>query len=120
MARQSQFYKGQFFGLPTKVLHIPFANESRCKEATGLSPAALKVVVAVIAAEYVQLGPVTHRQINEVVDCHAGACLRGLVATGWLEEAGKVKGRVAKLYAPTERAWRELGLSGWSLLKEVA
>ncbi len=120
MARQNQYYKGQFFGLPAKVPHVPFANESRTREALGLTDAQLQIVVAVVAAEYVQLGPVTRRQLSDVIDCHACSLLHGLVHAGWLEVVGKVKGRTSKVYAPTAKSWRELGLQGWSLLKEVA
>jgi hypothetical protein len=117
---RERLFTGIHPGLPPKVTRVPFGLESRSREATGLTEAELQVVVAVVAASYVQLGPVTHRQINDVVDCHAGAHLYSLVQSGWLEEVGKIKGCTAKMYAPTARAWRELGLSGWSLLKEVA
>lgn len=120
MARQNGFYKGQFYGLPSKLKHVPFSSESRTKEVTGLTDSQLQVVVAVVAAEFVQLGPVSLRQINTVVSCEAGSRLHGLVVGGWLEVAAKAKGTTGKLYVPTSKAWRELGLNGWSLLKEVA
>lgn len=109
MNAKDHFFTGFSPGLPAPVRHVPFAKEGQ-----------LQVVVAVIAAEYVQIGPVSHRQINEIVDCHAGAQLHGLVLSGWLEEVGRVQGRTSKLYGSTARASRELGLQGWSLLKEVA
>ena len=120
MSRQDHFYHGEFFGLPAKVKHVPFAKESPCKDATGLTAAELAVVVAVIAAEFCQIGPVSLKEIDTIVECSAHSKLRGLVAMGWLEKAGQVKGRTSKLYAPTTKAKRELGLQGWSLLKEVA
>lgn len=116
----SRLFAGCHPGLPPKVTRMPFGLESRTKELLGLTASQLQVVVAVIAAAFVQLGPVTQQQLNAVVDCHAGAHLYGLVLAGWLDEGEKVKGSRAKQYVPTAKAWRELGLQGWSLLKEVA
>jgi len=121
MARQNGFYTGQFYGLPTKVKRVPFdKDESPCKERTGLTEGELQVVVAVVAAAFCQMGPVSLKEIDAIVDCSAHCKLRGLVANGWLETVGYIKGGTSKMYAPTAKAWRELGLTGWSLLKEVA
>lgn len=120
MRPSDSFYHGQFYGLPTKMKRVPFAHESVCRERIGLTVGELHVVVAVVAAAYCQLGPVSLKEIDSIIDCDAHSKLRGLVATGWLEKAGQVKGRTSKLYVPTAKAWRELGLLGWSLLKEVA
>jgi chromosome segregation and condensation protein ScpB len=85
-----------------------------------LTDAQLQVVVAVVAAEFSQMTPVTLREIEARVSCCPKAMMHALTKAGWVAEVGQVKGRTAKLYGPTARAWRDLGLLGWSLLKEVA
>jgi hypothetical protein len=120
MARQNQFYKGQFFGLPTKSLHIPFGRDSACKDATGLTASQLSVMVALIAAEFTQVTPVSAAEVAELVEYAAPPALLNLVRMGFAEVVGKEAKSVAKLYRPTAKAWRELGFLGWSLLKEVA
>lgn len=116
----SKLFAGVHPGLPNKVQRVPFGLESRSREAVGLTESQLQVVVAVLAADYAQVTPVTRREIDKVVECSANASLNKLVQRGWLVEAPPMKGTQRKAYSPSAKAWRELLPDGWSLLKEVA
>lgn len=106
------------FAAVRKATRIPFGQEARSKEELGLLPAQLRVVVALIAAEYAQVAPVSIADITPVLKVVPHGMNR-LERAGWVEAVGRTSS-TAKLYRPTAKAWRELGLEGWSLLKEVA
>jgi hypothetical protein len=118
MPRVDSFYSGQVFGLPAKVRSVPFGQESKCSAELGLTEAELECAVALIAAEFVQMGPVTARQVGELVSYKPQHPLYSLAKKGF---AVAVARNVRELlYVPTPKAWRELGFNGWSLLKETA
>jgi len=120
MARQDSFFYGEAFGLPAKVHRVPFGQESRSKELIGLTEGQLQLVMALVAAEFTQMGPVTADEIDGIVETCPQSHMRAIVKAGWAEEVGFVKRSTEKLYVPTRKAWRELLPEGWSLLKEVA
>lgn len=119
MARQDAFFKGEFFGLPTKVLHTPFGRDSKCKDETGLTESQLAVLVALVAAEFAQVTPVTASEVEALVPHQPRPRLLELTKLGFIEVVGKAPKRTTRLYKPTAKAWREFGFIGWSL-KEVA
>lgn len=118
MSRQDQFFSGVAFGLPTACQRVPFGQESKSRDELGLRPSALKLVVAVVAAEFTQMGGVTAGEIGTIIGSKAHNLSR-LERAGWVA-VKVVPGTTIKLYAPTTKAWKALGLDGWSLLKEVA
>jgi chromosome segregation and condensation protein ScpB len=99
---------------------VPFGQESRAEVELGLKPAPLAVVVAVVAADFCQVGPVSAADLEQVVDCSVTSYMARLERAGWVEVAGRLPRSTTKLYRSTARARRLLGLEGWSLLKEVA
>lgn len=118
--RNDQFFKGEMFGLPNPVRSNLFGRESASLELVGLTERELECVVAVLAADFTQLGPVCASDLDDIVGCDPRTYLYVLARKGWLAVAGKVERSNAKLYAPTARAWRALFPGGWSLLREVA
>lgn len=121
MGRQDAFFHGEWFGkLPAKPLHVPFGGDSRAMDEWGISDGAVEVVVAILAAEFTQVGPVTATELDLVMSRDPRPHLIRLERLGWIEVVGKVKNRTSKIYKPTAKAWRELLPDGWSLLREVA
>ena len=118
-SRQDSFFKGEWFGLPAPARYMPFGKESRCRDEFGLTETQLSVLVAIVAAEFVGVAPVSARDIAGVIGSQPNSHLWTLEKLGWVE-VEKKPGTSGKLYKPTAKAWRELGLQGWSLLKEVA
>lgn len=102
------------------LTRIPFGKDSSSREQLGLAPRQLELVVAVAAADFTGVGPVSVRDLNDLLGTRGHQYMLALVRAGWLEPAGTVKGTAGKLYTSTKRARVELGLAGWSLLKEVA
>ena len=117
--RQDHFFKGEFYGLPAPVKSTPFGHETRCRDEFGITEVQLAVVVAVIAAEFVGMPPVSARDISGVVGSHASSHMWTLEKLGWAE-AQKKPGTSGKLYRATIKAKRMLGLEDWSLLRESA
>jgi chromosome segregation and condensation protein ScpB len=107
-------------GLPNPVTRVPFGQESRSKEEVGLLEAELQVVVAVVAADFTQVGPVSREDIDRIVACEATNYMARLERSGWVEVVGVLPRSTSKLYRATSKARRVLGLEGWSLLREVA
>jgi chromosome segregation and condensation protein ScpB len=118
-ALSGRLYHGVHPGLPEPMTRVPFGRTSASRDEFRLLPAQLKVVTAIVAAEFVGLTPVSLSDIEQVVDCSARTMMAALERAGWVEVAGHLPRRTSKLYKPTAKAWRELGLVGWSLLKEV-
>lgn len=117
---RDRLFSGMHPGLPPPVKNVPFGQHSRSKEIVGIIESELQMVVALVAAEFTQMGPVTARELARIIEAQPQSHLHKLVRAGWVAEAGVVAGSVEKLYGSTAKAWRELGLQGWSLLKEVA
>lgn len=107
-------------GLPNPVQRVPFGQESRSREAVGLTESHLQVVVAIVAADFTQVGPVCADEIDRVIDATPHGVLAELEQSGWIQTVGHLPKKTTKVYAATAKAWRELGLVGWSLLKETA
>jgi hypothetical protein len=121
MGRQDRFFNGEWFArLPAKCVNVPFGGDSRMMDEWGITDAAFEVVVAILAAEFTQMGPVSAPDLDEVIDRDPRPHLYRLERLGWIESVGKVPRRTSKLYKPTAKAWRELLPDGWSLLREVA
>lgn len=99
-------------GLPPKVKCVPFGQESQWRSEFGLLEAQAHVVVCILAAEAVGLGPVTKQQVDKVCEYTVHELL-ALERQGWLECVGKVPGMNTKLWRGTKKAWRVLGLTGW-------
>jgi hypothetical protein len=112
--------RGVHPGLPNPVTRVPFGQDSRSKEEFGLLPGQLQVVVAIVAADFTQVGPVSVDEVDRVVDCDPWSHMAVLERGGWVEVAGTLPRSTSKLYRSTARARRLLCLEGWSLLKEVA
>jgi chromosome segregation and condensation protein ScpB len=119
-ARGQALYSGIHTGLPAPMTRVPFGQHSASREELGLPPAALKVIVAVVAADFTQVGPVSANELRDITDVAPHCHLARLERAGWVEVVGYVPRKTAKLYHATPKAWKELGLVGWSLLKEVA
>lgn len=109
---RERLFTGMSPGLPPKPKYVPFGQDCPYRSEFGLVESLVHAVVAVLAAEAVGLGPVTLQQINEVCDFAAHGVYQ-LERQGWLECAGKVAGRNAKLWRGTRKARRALGLAGW-------
>lgn len=107
-------------GLPNPVVRVPFGLESASKAELDLLPAQLQVVVALVAADFTQVGPVSVEELDRVVECSPWSLMAKLERAGWVEVAGHLPRSTSKLYRSTPKAWKVLGLEGWSLLKEVA
>ena len=118
-ALAQRLYSGVHPGLPAPMQRVPFGHQCPWREALGLTRAEAHMVCALVAAEFVGLGPVSVRQLVDACG-YRGHNLAGLERAGWIEVAGFIPKRSGKLWKATEKAWRELGLQGWSLLKEVA
>lgn len=112
-------FVGLHAGLPSPMVRVPFGQETRTRDEFGLKLAQLHVVVALVAAEFAQVTPVTIAELAPVLKVVPHG-MSSLERAGWVETVGRVAGTSTKLYRPTARAWRELGFDGWSLLKEVA
>ena len=119
-ARGDALYSGIHTGLPMPMTRVPFGQVSASREELGLAPAALKVIVAIVAADFTQVGPVNANELRELIDAAPHCHLARLERAGWVEVVAYVPRKTSKLYRATDKARRELGLEGWSLLKEVA
>jgi hypothetical protein len=106
--------------LPDPVTRVPFGQESRSKEEFGLLPGQLEVVVALVAADFTQVGPTSVQEFDRLVDCDPHSYMAALERGGWVEVAGTLPRTTSKLYRSTARARRLLCLESWSLLKEIA
>ncbi len=111
---------GMHQGLPTPVYRTPFGNENRIRDELGIAPGALSVLVALLAAEFVQIGPVSGDDLDDIVEGQPRAHFVALEKGGWIEAVGHLPKKTTKIYRPTAKAWRELLPDGWSLLREVA
>lgn len=107
-------------GLPSPLTAVPFGHENRVRDEFGFAPGALPVLVAILAAEYVQLGPVSSHDLDQIVEGQPRPHLLALEKAGWIAVVGHLPRRTTKLYSPTAKAWKELLPDGWSLLREVA
>lgn len=114
MARQDPFYKGQFFGLPTKSKNVPFGNDSAFKDAFGITETQTKVLVALIAAEAAGMLGATASQVDELVGNSAPTNMPYLERNGWAVAFARTETR-EKVWKATARAKRELGLTNWSV-----
>lgn len=74
----------------------------------GLNPSELRIVLAAMACERAEFGFPSGDALASVADV-SKRNIANLVATRWLEKAGK-EGRVF-FYRAGARAWRELGFS---------
>lgn len=108
-------YSGIHPGLPNPVQRTPFGNESPYQEAFGLSRGAVHMLVALLAAEAVGMGPVSRRQLNEVAEYSASQSMAELERMGWVVVAGQTPRSTEKLWAPTARAWRTFFPQGWRI-----
>ncbi len=99
-------------GLPPKVQRVPFGGPSGYKDEFDLLESQVHMVVTVLAAEAIGLGPVTEQQMAEVCDYTVHG-LYGLEKLGWVECVGRVPRSSSKLWIGTKKAWRVLGLAGW-------
>lgn len=90
-------------------------NISRCREALDLTEAELEVVVTLVSAAVVGLGPLTVKAIREKVTRQAPRGFASLVRRMWIESAGLVPRTREQLWRPTVRAFRRLGLQGWEV-----
>jgi hypothetical protein len=115
-----RFRSGVHPGLPAPKRKVPFGQVSTSQEELGLMPTELKLVVALVAAEFTQMGPVSGAELGSITGVSSLTHLSRLEKAGWIRDVGRIPRTTGKLYAPTARAWRELGFVGWSLLKEVA
>jgi chromosome segregation and condensation protein ScpB len=100
--------------------HLPLAAKQLVREMTGLTPAQLEVAVAVVAADFTQVGPISCDDMERILSAAPRSVVAVLERTGWIEVAGYIGTTTSKLYRATPKAWKSLGLEGWSLLKEVA
>lgn len=112
-----RLFSGVHPGLPNPIQpgRTPFGQECRWKECFGISRQMCDVVVAVLAAESLGLGPVTKRQIEDVTGHRHLNTLRSLERGGWLVQAGQTPRSTEKLWAPTQRAWRTFFPQGWQV-----
>lgn len=93
----------------------PFGHDSWEKEAFDLTPAQLRVVVALLAAEFTGVGPVTIAQCEEVTGGCCHSVMPYLVRGRWAEQAGRVDRSREKLWRATRTALRRLFPNGWQV-----
>jgi hypothetical protein len=92
------------------VVRVPFGLESVSKAELDLLPAQLQVMVAVVAADFTQVGPVSVEEIDRVVECSPWSYMAKLERAGWVEVAGTLPRSTSKLYRSTAKARKLLGL----------
>lgn len=109
---RDRLFSGMHPGAPPKTKYTPFGQDCSYKDEFGLVESLVHVVVCVLAAEAVGLGPVTQQQMAEVSDYSVHG-VHLLERQGWVECVGKIPGTRSKLWSGTKKAWRVLGLAGW-------
>ena len=112
-----RLWAGVHIGLPNPMQpgRTPFGQESKWFETFGLHETAVAVVVAVLAAEFLGLGPVTRRQVEAVIGRTHLNNMRHLERGGWLVVAGQTPRSTEKLWKPTARAWWTFFPQGWQV-----
>lgn len=111
---RERLFTGMSPGLPPKTKYTPFGQDCSYKDEFGIVESQVNVVVTVLAAEAVGLGPVTQQQMDAVCAYSAHGVYM-LERLGWIECSGKIPGTRSKLWRGTKKAWRVLGLAGWKV-----
>jgi hypothetical protein len=96
------------------MTRVPFGQDCPYGEVFGITESPTHFVTALIAAAITGCGPAT---LEEVVDrtgypSHSTMAAR-LERSGWIVCVGRTSTK-AKLWQATPKAWRELGLVGWT------
>ena len=95
------------------------SKRASCVEATGLSPLALKVILAVMAYERTFGRAPSAGEVREFTGQH-DLQLKELVGGRWLETDGHSNAHRAKYVSARPRAWKSLGFTKCEPLLKTA